>query len=1103
MRTICIFIIYFFLCLTSIMGQSGNNCGVIASMNPSGDSVYSNYTSFDFTSTSSNATSYKFYIDGVLMAIDNPLSTNIPTGLSEIMLVAYNGNCSDTIRTYHFFSGFPPPNNLESKVFFGLPFMRHKLKDFIKYGIGGYLIAGERDNPSSLLYAQPRGIISKINDENCIKWTKRLETNDPNGITEINHIAEDNFGNIYAIGTTDFLTISVLFKLDAQGNLIFSKKITSFNGTKFEIFNFKILQDGGIALIGKTLDNANILGVIRLSNTGNILWQKSYQKNILVSEGLKNIIEYNGAIYIGGIGAFTESNNSISRSIFMKIDLVSGNTIWTKTYNNANAFAFFNNINLSNNGFICDSYISQTNTPTTTQQNLATLIRLDTNGNFIYGKILTQSVISSTIPYTTSMGSKIVPLSNKQLYIITTGNIYNPVVQLGSYYQNFLTKLDSNYNVIWNKSYTGAGGGRYYLATLDQNETLVLAGNELAYGLSRFDYYQKIMIAKLDSSGVNQLPSCPSSDLPININSIVVNSIPFQWNTDNFVTSSTIQNYNINLTTDFSKLRYGCPNNYVDSCSFFKLTGPSRICNLANIYSYKIHKNKSCNQNPTWIIPAGVTVISQTDTLLKVRFSAFGNYLIKANIALSCSSTIDSFFVVATSSSALPLNLGNDFSICTGNSAILHAGTSYFSYEWQNGSTDSLFTLNTAGQYHVKVTDSCGNILRDTINVTITSVAQMNAGLDRVKCNNDTIHLSAPIGYSNYQWSPAYNVNTTNGQDIIANPILDTSYFIQAEITPGCYAFDTIKVNIKNSPPINLGPDRNLCFGDSVLLNVGSGFVQYLWSNSSNQQQIWVNSIGNYFIKAIYSNSCISSDTFNILNIKPLPVVNLDHNQNLCIGETRLLDAGLGFVSYLWNNNLISQKINISSLGLYKVTVTDFNGCKGSDSTEIQAFVNPPANFLLDSIFLCNYEIKKISSIYNYKNYLWSTGDISKEIIANSFGDYYLTVTDLNNCKGKDSISVLPKICPNSFFIPNAFSPDGNGKNDLFKPIIRGDVSTYDFKIYNRYGSTVFSSNNPNLGWNGNIDGVKQIKGVFIWTCSYKFIDNIPRSEKGTVLLVR
>ena len=176
-------------------------------------------------------------------------------------------------------------------------------------------------------------------------------------------------------------------------------------------------------------------------------------------------------------------------------------------------------------------------------------------------------------------------------------------------------------------------------------------------------------------------------------------------------------------------------------------------------------------------------------------------------------------------------------------------------------------------------------------------------------------------------------------------------------------------MTVKNSPSINLGNDRDVCFGDSILLNAGSGFVQYLWNNGSDQPQIWINSIGNYSVKAVYSNGCISTDSLNILNIKSPITVNLDKNSTLCLGETRLLDAGSGFVNYLWNNNLNTQKINITSLGFYKVIVIDINGCKSSDSIQISAFVSPPANFLLDSVYLCDYEIKKINSIYEYKNY--------------------------------------------------------------------------------------------------------------------------------------
>jgi gliding motility-associated-like protein len=88
-------------------------------------------------------------------------------------------------------------------------------------------------------------------------------------------------------------------------------------------------------------------------------------------------------------------------------------------------------------------------------------------------------------------------------------------------------------------------------------------------------------------------------------------------------------------------------------------------------------------------------------------------------------------------------------------------------------------------------------------------------------------------------------------------------------------------------------------------------------------------------------------------------------------------------------------------------------------------------------------------------------------------------------------------------YIPTAFTPDNNGVNDQFKPIVFGKVLQYNLVVYNRYGSIVFQTTKPNLGWDGSIRGIPQENAAFVWTCSYQLEGALPRAEKGTLLLLR
>jgi len=98
---------------------------------------------------------------------------------------------------------------------------------------------------------------------------------------------------------------------------------------------------------------------------------------------------------------------------------------------------------------------------------------------------------------------------------------------------------------------------------------------------------------------------------------------------------------------------------------------------------------------------------------------------------------------------------------------------------------------------------------------------------------------------------------------------------------------------------------------------------------------------------------------------------------------------------------------------------------------------------------------------------------------------------------------VTAKACLQGFYIPTAFTPNQDGRNDYFKPLVLGNIKKYQFSIFNRYGQLVFQSADPGKGWDGNVKGSKAENAVFVWTCSYQFEDGPPENKKGTVILVR
>ena len=513
-------------------------------------------------------------------------------------------------------------------------------------------------------------------------------------------------------------------------------------------------------------------------------------------------------------------------------------------------------------------------------------------------------------------------------------------------------------------------------------------------------------------------------------------------------------------------------------------------------------KNRGCGSNIIWQYNSdGVSTAGQpTDSTLHLNFNGSWSGYIYGSVR-GCSLITDSVFINVIAAPAI-LNLGADFDICPGNTKQLNAHTGYASYLWQDGSIDSTFLVTQPGTYFVTVTDACGGIFRDTVKAFPHSPVLVSAGPDRSKCNNDTLMLQTTAGFLSYSWSPDYNINSTNLQVAVINPAVDTVYFLKVELEPGCFGFDTIKVRVFNSPVIKLGIDTSLCKGATATLSAGSGFSNYLWNTGSIANQISVSQFGNYSVTATTLDGCKSYDTLRILQVYNNPIVLLNHDNSLCEGDKRVLDAG-AYDSYLWQNGATTRTIEAASLGTYFVTAKDNNGCIGSDTTIINSIKLVPRDFLEESISKCNYEQITLKPLQNFLAYSWSTNSTAPFISISEPGLYYLDVTDQNKCIGRDSVIVYQRQCLKGLYVPKAFTPNSDGRNDRLNPKIFGVIRNFKFSIYNRYGQLVFTTQKLNDGWNGMFKGVNQEAGAFIWTCQYAIQGEPNHEEKGTFILMR
>ena len=280
-----------------------------------------------------------------------------------------------------------------------------------------------------------------------------------------------------------------------------------------------------------------------------------------------------------------------------------------------------------------------------------------------------------------------------------------------------------------------------------------------------------------------------------------------------------------------------------------------------------------------------------------------------------------------------------DTIVCSGQSVTL-SSDSFPSIFWNTGDTTIMITTPSSGNYFVTVIDSNGcTDTSNVISVTVNPLPNVTLGNDTSLCANQSITLDAGGGFVSYLWQ-----DNTTSQTNSASYLNEDSLLLSVTVTDMnfCLNSDSVMVFFNSLPVVTLGNDTSICATQSITLDAGGGFLSYIWQDSSTSQTISATSpIANsilYFIVVTDSNFCSNSDSLAVV-FNPLPVVNLGNDTLLCVSQSITLDAGGGFLSYLWQDGTTSQSISVSSVIAdtisVSVAIADFNTCANSDTIQV------------------------------------------------------------------------------------------------------------------------------------------------------------------------
>ena len=437
-----------------------------------------------------------------------------------------------------------------------------------------------------------------------------------------------------------------------------------------------------------------------------------------------------------------------------------------------------------------------------------------------------------------------------------------------------------------------------------------------------------------------------------------------------------------------------------------------------------------------------------------------------------------------------------------------------------------VYTYPTTGIKTVQLIVQSSKGCIDTLNKDVTIIDKPLITLpfrDTLICNLDTLMIPAS-GTGVFSWTPNYNILFANTPNPAVYPKLTTWYKVDLDDN-GCKNKDSVRVRVINNVSLSVRSDTSFCKGDGVQLNAVTDGLQFSWTpDISLSSSVIINPIANPPVTTTYQlkssvGKCFATDNVTVFVI-PYPFVNSGPDVTICYNTPVQLNGVVNASSFYWrpqgslnNPNILSPIARPPFTTKYILTATDTLGCPkpGYDTVLVTVLPKIKAFAGRDTAVVAGQSLQLNAS--SGETFLWSPSlglnhiNISNPItILNGNPDsirYKVLISDIGGCL--DSATLLVKVFKTNpqIFVPTGFTPNGDGLNDVLKPIGVGIDRIEYFRVYNRWGQLIFSTSINGAGWDGKISGKNQTTATFVWLV--KAVDFTGKSvfKKGTATLIR
>jgi gliding motility-associated-like protein len=454
------------------------------------------------------------------------------------------------------------------------------------------------------------------------------------------------------------------------------------------------------------------------------------------------------------------------------------------------------------------------------------------------------------------------------------------------------------------------------------------------------------------------------------------------------------------------------------------------------------------------------------------------------------------------------------------------------SWGWTFGSGDTSNKQNPTITYtnqgirnvQLAVTNTVG--CRDTVIKPVAIVTEPPVKLafkDTLICVGDalTLHSGAT---GNFSWGPNNNITNANTASPTVTPSVTTTYTVNIDDN-GCLNRDSVLVRVTDHVTLHVMNDTTICRGDTIQLKIQSDAFTYSWSPATQLIDPKVanpfaisNNKTTYNVKANIGG-CLATGAITVSTV-PYPFANAGRDTTLCYNTSTRLVAITNGSSFNWSPAIgLSQADIVNPVATppkttaYVLEAFDTKGCPKPGTDTVVVTVLPPINAFAGNDTSAVLEQPLQLAATGGTGYLWSPSlGLSSTNIANPVALYSETFNEIryrvlvsNEANCTDTAFVTVKIYNTgpSIFVPSAFTPNGDGKNDILRPISVGMRQFDFFRIYNRWGQEVFSTQIDGKGWDGTINGTPQTVGTYVWSVKATDYKGTPYFKKGTVLLIK